>query len=202
MSQWCHRCNVAIWAYCLMPNHFHLLSQPQKAEDLSKWMQWLMTSHVRRYHGHYGTSGHVWQGRYKSFIVQENEHSLADVRYVEGNPHPNLHPTKNREWPKMANSLISLEAATRLELVNNGFADRCLSHLAMPPVYILERANGLEPSTSTLARWHSTAELRPLWFTPRNIANKIFLSTGKLPEGVRQQKKSALFPLLTVINSL
>jgi hypothetical protein len=49
----------------------------------------------------------------------------------------------------------------RFELMNNGFADRCLSHLAMPPCR-LERANGFEPSTSTLARWHSTAELRPL----------------------------------------
>jgi REP element-mobilizing transposase RayT len=46
-----------------MPNHFHLLVQPEQAEQLNKWMQWLMTSHVRRYHQHYGTSGHVWQGK-------------------------------------------------------------------------------------------------------------------------------------------
>jgi putative transposase len=45
-----------------------------------------MTSHVRRYHRHYSTSGHVWQGRYKSFIVQEDDHLLAVVRYIEGNP--------------------------------------------------------------------------------------------------------------------
>ena len=77
---------VNILAYCLMPNHFHLLLHPPKAEDLSKWMQWLMTSHVRRYHRHYGTSGHVWQGRYKSFIVQEDQHLLTVVRYIEGNP--------------------------------------------------------------------------------------------------------------------
>lgn len=77
---------VNILAFCLMPNHFHLLLRPQKAEELSKWMQWLMTSHVRRYHCHYGTSGHVWQGRYKSFIVQEDMHLLTVVRYVEGNP--------------------------------------------------------------------------------------------------------------------
>jgi len=65
---------------------FHLLLQPPKAEELSKWMQWIMTSHVRRYHRHYGTSGHVWQGRYKSFIVQQDEHLLTVIRYVEGNP--------------------------------------------------------------------------------------------------------------------
>ena len=45
-----------------------------------------MTSHVRRYHRHYGTSGHVWQGRYKSFIVQEDEHLITIVRYIEANP--------------------------------------------------------------------------------------------------------------------
>ena len=67
----------------------------------------------------------------------------------------------------IANPLISLEAATRFELVNNGFADRCLSHLAMPPkIRIecrstgsrqLERETGLEPATTTLATWSSTS---------------------------------------------
>jgi putative transposase len=66
--------DIKLLAYCLMPNHFHLLLQPDKGEELSKFMQWLMTSHVRRYHQHYGTSGHVWQGRYKSFIVQDDDH--------------------------------------------------------------------------------------------------------------------------------
>ncbi len=42
-----------------------------------------MTSHVWRYHRHYGTSGHIWQGRFKSFIVQENNHLLTVARYVE-----------------------------------------------------------------------------------------------------------------------
>jgi putative transposase len=78
--------NLKLFAYCIMPNHFHFLLQPSKGEDLSKFMQWLMTSHVRRYHQHYGTSGHVWQGRYKSFIVQEDQHLLTVLRYVEGNP--------------------------------------------------------------------------------------------------------------------
>ena len=78
--------DIKLFAYCLMPNHFHFLLQPAKGEDMSKFMQWLMTSHVRRYHQHYGTSGHVWQGRYKSFIVQEDDHLLTVLRYVEGNP--------------------------------------------------------------------------------------------------------------------
>jgi putative transposase len=59
---------------------------PEKGEELSKFMQWLMTSHVRRYHRHHGTSGHVWQGRFKSFIIQKDEHLLAVLRYIESNP--------------------------------------------------------------------------------------------------------------------
>ena len=78
--------SVKIFAYCLMPNHFHIILMPLKGEELSKWMQWLMTSHVRRYHKHYETSGHIWQGRFKSFIVQEDNYLLTVIRYVEGNP--------------------------------------------------------------------------------------------------------------------
>jgi putative transposase len=77
---------VKLLGYCLMSNHFHLLLSPVQADDLSKYMQWLMTSHVRRYHRHYRTSGHVWQGRYKSFIVDNDRHLLTVVRYIEGNP--------------------------------------------------------------------------------------------------------------------
>lgn len=74
---------IQIFAYCLMPNHFHILL---KSEELSKYMHLLMSSHVRKYHKHYGTSGHIWQGRYKSFIVQSDEHLLVISRYIEGNP--------------------------------------------------------------------------------------------------------------------
>jgi len=80
------RYDVKILAYCLMPNHFHIVLMPHRSADLSKWMQWLMTSHVRRYHKHYGTSGHVWQGRYKSFLIQKDNHLLTVLKYVESNP--------------------------------------------------------------------------------------------------------------------
>ena len=86
MEESIRRYSIKLYAYCLLTNHFHILVSPEKADDLSKWMQWFMTSHVRRYHTHYGTTGHVWQGRFKSFIVQEDSHLLTAVRYIEGNP--------------------------------------------------------------------------------------------------------------------
>ena len=77
---------VKVYSYCLMPDHFHMVLSPVKAQELSRWMQWVMTSHVRRYHHYYGTSGHVWQGRFKSFIVEQDDHLVTLMRYVEGNP--------------------------------------------------------------------------------------------------------------------
>jgi Transposase IS200 like len=64
---------VKIFAFSLMPNHFHFVIEASHHQSLSRFMQWLLTSHVRRYHKHYGSSGHVWQGRFKSFPVQRDE---------------------------------------------------------------------------------------------------------------------------------
>jgi putative transposase len=82
----CERIQMRLLGYCLMPNHFHLLLWPHHDGDLGRWMQWLMTSHVRRYHRHYGGSGHVWQGRFKAFPIQQDDHFLTVLRYVERNP--------------------------------------------------------------------------------------------------------------------
>jgi putative transposase len=67
---------VKLFAFSLMPNHFHFVIESSHHQSLSRFMQWLLTSHVRRYHKHYGSSGHVWQGRFKSFPVQRDEHLL------------------------------------------------------------------------------------------------------------------------------
>lgn len=63
------RVPIRLIAYCLMPNHFHLVVWPTDDGQLGRWMHWLMTSHVRRYRKQYGSSGHIWQGRFKAFPV-------------------------------------------------------------------------------------------------------------------------------------
>ena len=68
-----------------MPNHFHLVLLPYSDSDLCRWMQWLLTSHVRGYHRRYRSSGHVWQGRFKAFPIQQDSHLLKVMRYVERN---------------------------------------------------------------------------------------------------------------------
>jgi putative transposase len=92
------RVPVRLTGYCLMPNHFHLLVWPRGDGDLSRWMQWLLTAHVRRYHRHYRGSGHVWQGRFKAFPVQEDDHYLTVLRYIERNPLRAGLVTRSQDW--------------------------------------------------------------------------------------------------------
>lgn len=86
LSLACERHFMRLLSYCLMPNHFHFVLWPQRNGDLPRMMQWLTTCHVRRYHRHYQGSGHVWQGRYKSFAAQASGYLLTLLRYVERNP--------------------------------------------------------------------------------------------------------------------
>jgi putative transposase len=79
------RLALPIIAACLMPNHVHLVVRPQDDLTLARWMQWLFTTHARHYHEKHGTSGHVWQGRYKHCPVQNDHYLLTLLRYVERN---------------------------------------------------------------------------------------------------------------------
>jgi putative transposase len=78
---------VRLLAYCLMPNHWHLLLWPRRDGELAAFMQRLTTTHVRRWHRHRHSDGrgHLYQGTYKSFPVQEDGHFLNVARYVERN---------------------------------------------------------------------------------------------------------------------
>ncbi|MEA3373028.1 MAG: transposase [Campylobacterota bacterium] len=90
--------SIELHAYCLMPNHFHLLLVPKHEGSLSRLMQWVMTSHVRYYHKKNKTSGHIWQGRYKSFIVEQESYYLALIRYIEANALRAKLVNKAEEW--------------------------------------------------------------------------------------------------------
>src|SRR5262249_30354817 len=62
-----------------------LVLRPHHDGDLGRWMQWLLTAHVRRCHRHNGTTGHVWQGRFQAFPVEDDDHLVTVLRYVERN---------------------------------------------------------------------------------------------------------------------
>src|SRR5665213_383967 len=92
------RLPMRLLGYCLMTNHFHLILWPYEDGDLSRWMQWLMTSHVRRYHRHCHDSGHVWQGRFKAFLVESDDHYWTVLRYVERNPLRGEMVQRSQDW--------------------------------------------------------------------------------------------------------
>ncbi len=74
-------------AWCLMPNHWHLVVRSGTRTNLSTWMQWVTVTHAHRWHAHTHTAGEgpLYQGRFKSFPVQADEHFLTLCRYVEAN---------------------------------------------------------------------------------------------------------------------
>jgi len=81
------RYDMRLLAYCMMPNHWHLLVWPKGDGDLSRFMAWVTLTHTQRWHAHRHSAGtgHVYQGRFKSFPVQEDEHFYSVCRYAERN---------------------------------------------------------------------------------------------------------------------
>lgn len=79
--------DMRILAYCIMPNHWHLVLYPKKDGDLSKFMGWITNTHTKRWHSIKQTigQGHLYQGRYKSFLCQDDNHFLTLALYVERN---------------------------------------------------------------------------------------------------------------------
>jgi putative transposase len=99
MAHACVEVPLPVLGYCLMPNHFHIVLLPAADGDLSRWMHWLLNTHVRRYHKHHHSSGHVWQGRFKAFPIEQDEHLLTVLRYLERNPVRANLVRRAERWP-------------------------------------------------------------------------------------------------------
>jgi len=78
---------MRLLSYAVMPNHWHMVVWPRRDGELSEFFRWLTVTHTQRWHAHYHTSGTgpLYQGRFKSFPVQSDEHLLTVCRYVERN---------------------------------------------------------------------------------------------------------------------
>ncbi len=80
--------HMRVYAFVIMPNHWHLLVEPRADGDLGRFMKWLTLTHTMRWHAVHDSvgRGHIYQGRYKSFPVQSDEYFLTVCRYIERNP--------------------------------------------------------------------------------------------------------------------
>ncbi len=110
--------DMRILAYCLMPNHFHLVLQPRKDGDLQKFMQWVTLTHTQRWHIKNKTvgTGHLYQGRYKSFLVEGDRYLLLVIRYVERNALRAALVKKAENWAfsSLSRRLSNIESKKKL----------------------------------------------------------------------------------------
>lgn len=93
------RVDLPLFAVCLMPNHVHFVAKPRQDGDIAAWISWLFTTHVRRHHRKYGTTGRLWQGRYKASLIQQDQHLLTVLRYVERNALTAKLVSRAEDWP-------------------------------------------------------------------------------------------------------
>ena len=92
---------IGVLAYCLMPNHWHMVLYPRGDGDLSRFLQRITLTHTQRYHAKTRSVGygHIYQGRYKSLPVEQDGHFLTLVRYVERNAQRAGLVKRAEEWP-------------------------------------------------------------------------------------------------------
>jgi len=98
MSEWCQKCSVEIWAYCLMPNHVHLIAAPESEDGLRRGIGEAHRRYSRMINFRENWRGHLWQGRFASFPMDEN-YLLAAALYVEMNPVRANLATDAAAWP-------------------------------------------------------------------------------------------------------
>jgi len=75
-----------LYAFCLMPNHVHLIGEPKLKEALPKFMQGLSRSYTAYFNKKYKRVGHLWQNRFKSKVVIKDDYLIGCLQYIELNP--------------------------------------------------------------------------------------------------------------------
>ncbi|MHC4237248.1 MAG: transposase [Planctomycetota bacterium] len=95
------RFDMRLCGYCIMGTHWHLVLWPKADGDLSAFMRWITQTHSQRWHAAHKTVGigHLYQGRYKSFPVQDGLYYQTLMRYVESNPLRAGLVQRSADWP-------------------------------------------------------------------------------------------------------
>ncbi|GJI97532.1 hypothetical protein RugamoR57_42500 [Duganella caerulea] len=90
---------VAVHAYVLMPDHLHLLVTPADADGLGQMMQWIGRYYVPYFNQKYGRSGTLWNGRYKTSLIDAEQYFMSCSRYIEFNPVRNGMVARAEDYP-------------------------------------------------------------------------------------------------------
>ncbi|MEO2046164.1 MAG: transposase [Pirellulales bacterium] len=88
MEETTERVPLPLFAYSVMPNHWHFVVRGETDDQITAFFRWLTHTHTMRWHAHHRTSGtgHLYQGRFKAFPIEESDHLLSVLRYVERDP--------------------------------------------------------------------------------------------------------------------
>lgn len=183
LSEGIQKFEMRLCGYSIMSNHWHLLLWPAEDGQLSAFMHWITMTHTQRYHASHPTAsiGHLYQGRFKSFPIQEDCHYLTVMRYIEANPvHAGI-VSNAGQWPW---SSFAVRYATKsefelsdgpVELPNNW------EHL----VNKAEQTRQIELLEKSIKRGSPFGE--PIW--RKKTATKMGLESTMKPRG-RPQKGS------------
>lgn len=98
LVDFCARCDVRVWAYCLMPNHVHLVVVPSRQDSLARALGETHRRYTRRVNFREGWRGYLWQGRFASFVMDE-PHLVDATAYLERNPVKAGLVEKAEQWP-------------------------------------------------------------------------------------------------------
>ena len=149
------RLPIRIISYCLMSNHWHLVLWPIQDDELSEFMQLMTVTHTQRRHAHHHTAGTgpLYQGRFKSFPIQQDGHFLTVCRYVERNALRANLVKSARNWP-----WCSVAKRTRPATASMAVADRAMAGATAIGLGVLGRSSRDHRGTRVVA---TSRETRP-----------------------------------------
>ena len=180
------RVPIDVFAYCVMPNHFHLVLRPKRDGDLAEFMRLGTVTHSMRWHRYRGTggTGAVYQGRYRAFPVQTERYFFNVCRYVESNPLRASLVTQAEDW-----SWSSLSARCK----NRHVLAVCEWPILPPPDW-LSLVNDIPGLPEIDAIRRAIAKNRPLGDPDWSLAaaRSLGLSKGLRPPGRPPKTRSGL----------
>ena len=95
------RLPTRLLSYCLMPNHWHMILWPEENGELSEFIRLVTVTHAHRWHAHYhpAGAGRFYQGRFRSFPIQQDEHLIKACRFIERSPLEAKLVKQAEDWP-------------------------------------------------------------------------------------------------------
>jgi putative transposase len=144
MAEWCNRCKVEVWSYCLMPNHIHIIATPETEDGLRRAIGEAHRRYTRYINFQKKWKGHLWQGRFASFPMDE-QYTLTTARYIELNP-VKAGMVKRAEEYKWSSTLAHLDEEDDILVkvkplleIHPHWADLLLSHSSEEEYEILRQ---------------------------------------------------------------